>query len=98
MSGWRQLEPCGVCLEGLEWEMPSAAGLERLDAILDFRMPAMAGLDRNNARAELVGDKALEAMPVEVGDGELRPGMWALAGGMHHVIPLLAGTDEPSEG
>jgi hypothetical protein len=40
---------------------------------------AVGGLKSGDFPAVLVGDEALEAVPVEVGEGELRPGMWALS-------------------
>ncbi len=42
--------------------MPGAAGLERLDAILDFGVLAVQGLERRDVRVGLVGDEALEAV------------------------------------
>ena len=75
----RELEPRRVCLKGLKREMPGAAGLECLDAILDFGVLAVQGLKRGDVGVGLVGDEALEAVAVEVGEGELCAGVWALA-------------------
>src|ERR1700677_2008954 len=75
----REFEPRRVCLKGLEREMPSAAGLECLDAVLDLRVLTVGRLERGDIGVGLIGDEALEAMTVEVGEGELRAGVWALA-------------------
>ena len=79
MGCQRELEPCGVRREGVEREVPGAGLLQRLDAILDFGVLAVEGLKRGDVLALLVGDEALEAVPVQVGEGELRSGVWALA-------------------
>jgi hypothetical protein len=75
----RELEPCRVCLEGLEREVSGAACLECLDAVLDLGVLAVGRLERGDVLAWLVGDEALEAVTVEVGEGELCAGVWALA-------------------
>lgn len=75
----RELEPRRVCLEGLEREMPGAAGLECLDAVLDFGVLAVQRLERGDIGVVLVCDEALEAVTIEVGEGEPRAGVWALA-------------------
>ena len=59
--------------------MSGAGRLEALDAVFDLGVLAVAGFQRRDVGAVLVGDEALEAMAVEVGEGELRAGVWALA-------------------
>ena len=75
----RELEPRGVRLEGVERQVVGAGRLERLDAILDLGVLAVEDLERGDVLVGLVGDEALEAVPVEVGEGQLRAGVRALA-------------------
>ena len=75
----RELKPRRVRGEAVEREVPGAGRLERLDAVLDLGVLAVSRLQHGDVRAVLVGDEALEAMPVEVGEGELRAGMRTLA-------------------
>jgi len=67
----RELEPRGVRGEGVEREVARAGGLEGLDAILDHCVLTVGCLQRGDVVAVLVGDEALEAVTVQVGEGEL---------------------------
>jgi len=58
--------------------VPGAGRLQRLDAVLDFGVLAVKSLKRSDIRVGLVGDEALEAVSVHVGEGELCAGVWAL--------------------
>jgi hypothetical protein len=69
MMSWassRELKPGGVGGEGLEGQVASAGGLQRLDAVLDLGVLAMGRLQRGDVVVVLVGDEALEAMALEV--------------------------------
>jgi hypothetical protein len=68
----RELEPRGVGGKIVERQVAGARRLERLDAILDLGVLAVKELERGDVRVCLVGDEALEAMAVDVGEGELR--------------------------
>src|ERR1700723_4334254 len=74
----RELKPGGVGLEGVEGEVPGAGGLQCLDTVLDLSVLAIECLKRGDVLPVLVGDEALEAVPVHVREGELRAGMRAL--------------------
>lgn len=53
--------------------------LQRLDAILDLGVLTVDGLQDGDVVLLLVSDKALEAVAVQVGEGQLRAGVRALA-------------------
>jgi hypothetical protein len=75
----RELEPRGVSGKRVKRQVRRAAGLERLDAVLDLGVLAVKDLQGGDVRVLLVGDEALEAMPIEVGEAQLRAGVRALA-------------------
>jgi hypothetical protein len=54
----------GVGGEGVERQAAGAGCLERLDAILDLRVLAVGRFECGDVRVGLVGDEALEAIPV----------------------------------
>ena len=64
-----------------EWNgrCAGAGRLQRLDAVLDLGVLAVKGLQGGDVRVLLVGDEALETVPVIVSEGELRPGVGTLA-------------------
>src|SRR3974390_2417923 len=64
----RQLEPGLVGFEGVERQPAEAELLRFLDPVLDARVQAMAGLEPCDVLVGLVGEEALVAMPVMVGE------------------------------
>ena len=79
VRGERELEPRGVRFEGVERQVAGAGRLQRLDAVLDLSVLAVKYLELGDVLVGLVGDEALEAMTVQVGEGQLRAGVRALA-------------------
>lgn len=79
VAGERELQPRSVCRERGERQVRGASGRECLDAVLDLGVLAMGGLQRRDVVVLLVGDEALEAVAVEVGEAQLRTGVRALA-------------------
>ena len=75
----REFQPRGVGGEGVERQVAGARLLERLDPVLDLGVLAVHEFQGRDVLAVLIGDEALEAVAVEVGKGQLRPGVWPLA-------------------
>lgn len=63
----------------MEGQLRCAGRLQRLDAILDLGVLSVGRFEHREVVALLVGDEALEAVPVVVCEGELGAGMGALA-------------------
>ena len=80
----RELEPGLVGLERLEGQPAEPELLRFLDAVLDAGVQAVAALELGDVCVGLVGEEALVAVPVGVGEAQLRAG----------VRPLLA-HDQP---
>jgi hypothetical protein len=72
------LEPDAVVLEVSERQVPQAGVLVVADVVLDAGAATVTLLDLGD-RAGLVGEDRLEAMPVGVGERQLRYGVRALA-------------------
>ena len=70
----REFEPRGVRLEAVEGQVVGAGRLQCLDAVLDDRVLAMENFELGDVGVGLVGDEALEAMPVEIGERQLGAG------------------------
>ena len=66
-----------------ERELVHAGVLAGLDAVLDARVAAVARLQVGDVGVGLVGQDRLEAVPVVVGEGQLRAGVRALAAHDH---------------
>jgi hypothetical protein len=81
VRGQRELKPRGVRLERVKRQESRAGRVECLDAVLDLGVLAMQRLERGDVVVGLVGGEAVKAMPVQVGDGELRAGVRALRAG-----------------
>ena len=79
VCGERELEPRGVRGERVEREVRAAGRFERLDAVFDFGVLTVGPFERGEVIAGLVGDEALEAVAIEVGERELRAWVWTLA-------------------
>ena len=75
-------KPDAVVLELFEGQVAHAGVLVVSDVILDVRAGAVATLELGGL-AGLVGQDRLEAVPVVVGEGELRAGVRALAAHDH---------------
>jgi hypothetical protein len=75
-------EPHLVVGEVAEREVAQAGVLVVADVVFDARAAAVVALVRGD-RAGLVGEDRLEAMPVVVGEGQLRAGVRALAADDH---------------
>ena len=73
-----QLKLRSVRSEGVEWEVSGAGGLECLDSVLDLGVLTMRSLKRGDVLVGLIGDEALEAVPIHVGEGSCA-GMGTLA-------------------
>ena len=71
----RELEPRGVRLERVEREVRDAGCFQVLDADFDLGVLTVVLFQRGEIVAGLVGDEALEAVPVEIGERQLRAGM-----------------------
>lgn len=69
-----ELEPDRVRLELAEGQVREAALARAADRVLDARVRAVAGLERGYVASVLVGDQALEAVALVIGEGELRAG------------------------
>ena len=78
LGGEDELEPGGVRLEGAEGEVLEAGVFAAADPVLDERVLAVELFEPGDPFALLVGDEDLEAVPVMVGEGELRAGVCAL--------------------
>ena len=79
MGGQHQLEPDAVAAPAVEREVAQAGGFGGADAVLDAGALAVAQLQRGMIRVGLVGQEDLEAVPVVVGEAQLRAGMGVLA-------------------
>jgi len=75
----RGFQPRLVRRERREREVAQAGALEFADAVFDDRVLPVAGLQGGEIVAVLVGDQALEAVSVDVGERQLRAGVRALA-------------------
>jgi len=75
-----ELQPDAVVLEVAERQVAYADVFVVADVVLDPCATAVITLDVSD-RAALVGEDRLEAMPVGIGEGQLRAGMRALAAG-----------------
>jgi len=64
----RELKPRLVGLEIAERELGKAGVLELGDAVFDARVLAVQHFERGDVASGLVGDEALKAMPVDVGE------------------------------
>jgi hypothetical protein len=71
----RGFQPCLVGRERRERQVAEPGALEFADAVFDDRVGAVAGLQGSQIMVVLVGDKALKAVPVDVGERELGAGM-----------------------
>ena len=85
VRGKCELEPRRVGLEGVERQVARAGCLERLDPVLDLGVLAVGHFELGDVLVVLVGDEALEAMPVQVGERKLGAG-----------VRPFATTDQPS--
>ena len=75
----RGFQPRLVGRERRERQVGQARALEAADAVFDDRVGAVAGLQGGQIVIGLIGDEALEAVPVDVGERELGAGVRALA-------------------
>jgi DNA-binding MarR family transcriptional regulator len=78
LGGKDELEPDGVAAPPVEGEVGQAGGLGGADAVLDPGPLAVPQLQPGKVRVGLVGDKALEAVAVVVGEAQLGAGMGIL--------------------
>ena len=64
-----------------EWNgrCDGAGLLQRLDAVLNFGVLTVKDLQGSDVRVLLVGDEALETVPIKIGERELRSGVRTLA-------------------
>lgn len=74
----RELEPRRVIGEAVEREVAGAGAFQGLDAVLDHGVVSVVRFQLRGVGVGLVGDQALEAMPVQVAEGQLRAGVRAL--------------------
>jgi hypothetical protein len=70
----RGFQPCLVGRERREGQVRQAGALERADAVFDDCVGAVTGLQGGQIVVELVGDEALKAVPVDVGEAQLSAG------------------------
>ena len=75
VRGEGELEPRGVRLERVKRQVARTRRLQRLDAVLDLSVLAVKYLQLGDVLVGLVGDEALEAVTVKVGEGQLRCGV-----------------------
>lgn len=75
----RGFQPRLVGRERREGQVGQAGALELADAVFDDRVRAVASLQGGQVVALLVGDEALKAVPVDVGEAQLRARMRALS-------------------
>jgi hypothetical protein len=78
----RQLEPHGIERELAEREVLKPGLFRAADPVLGIPTSAMQPLDLDHVAGE-VGERRLEAVPVGVGELQLRAGVWALAADNH---------------
>lgn len=55
-----------------ERQVAQAGGLGRPDTVLDAGVAAVTQLETGDVGIGLIGDERLEAVPVDIGEGELR--------------------------
>ena len=79
MCDQHEIEPHLVHLEVLEGELAQPGVLVVADVVLSVGALALAALQHGDVRIVLVGEEDLEAVPVVVGEGQLRAGMRSLA-------------------
>jgi hypothetical protein len=75
LGGQDQLQPDGVAAPVVEGEVAQAGGFGGADAILDAGALAVAQLQAGQVAVGLVGEEDLEAVPVVVGEAQLRTGV-----------------------
>lgn len=59
----------------LEWELAQAGVFVVADAVLDMRVLTVAALQHRDVLVALVGQDRLEALAINVGEGQLRAGV-----------------------
>ena len=83
MREHHDLQPHLVERELLERKLGQAGVLVVTDAVLDAGALAMATLKDRDVRIGLVGQDRLEAVPVVIGERQLRAGVWTLTPNDH---------------
>ncbi len=76
-------QPDAVVFEIAEGHVPQPGVFVVADVVLDAGAGAVTTLKDRYLAAGLVGEDRLEAVPVDIGEGQLRPGVRALAAHDH---------------